>query len=110
MSKRNIYLPNELVKELGEIVSNQGYEALFHVFRNVDLDTSEYLSIDETDAKLLIRLADIEMSKAILMYPFNDDEVENYNPEHEEKYDDVMMGIYEKTYYYIQSEFEGLKS
>ncbi|WP_353302150.1 hypothetical protein, partial [Sessilibacter corallicola] len=108
MSKRNIYLPNELIKELGEIVFSQGYEALFHVFRNVELETSEYLPIDESDAKLLIRLADIEMSKAILMYPFTDDDDENYNSEHEEKYDDVMMGIYEKTYYYLQSEFEGI--
>jgi hypothetical protein len=110
MSKRNIYLPNELIKELKNISLDQGYTALFHVFENVDLDNSEYLSIDEADAKLLIRLADVEMSKAILMYPFTDNEEENYNPEHEEKYDDVMMGIYEKTYYYIQSEFEGVKS
>lgn len=110
MSKRNIYLPNELIKELGVIVHDQGYAALSHVFKNIDLESTEYLSIDESDAKLLIRLADIEMSKAILMYPFNDDEEENYKPEHEEKYDDVMMGIYEKTYYYLQSEFEGLKN
>lgn len=110
MSKRNIYLPSELIKELGEIVLSQGYEALFHVFKNVDLDGSEYLSIDEADAKLLLRLADIEISKAILIYPFTDDEEENYNSEHEEKYDEVMMGVYEKTYYYIQSEFEGVES
>jgi hypothetical protein len=110
MSKRNIYLPNELIKELGVIAHDHGYVALSHVFNNIDLENSEYLSIDESDAKLLIRLVDIEMSKAILMYPFNDDEEENYNPKHEEKYDNVMMGIYEKTYYYLQSEFEDLKN
>ncbi|WHI45382.1 hypothetical protein ACJJIW_08875 [Microbulbifer sp. JMSA004] len=110
MSKRNIYFPNELIKELNEIVVNQGYDALLHVFKNIDLDNSEYLSIDENEAKLLMRLADIEMSKAILMYPFTDDEEENYDPAHEEKYDDVMMGIYEKTYYYIQSEYGDLES
>jgi hypothetical protein len=110
MSKRNIYLPNELIQELSEIVSCQGYEALFHIFENIELEASEYLLIDEADAKLLVRLVDIEMSKAILMYPFTDDDNENYNSEHEAKYDDVMMGIYEKTYYYLQSEFEGITS
>ncbi|GAA3937982.1 hypothetical protein [Litoribacillus peritrichatus] len=110
MSKRNIFLPNELIKEISVIVHNQGYAALSHVFKNIDLENAEYLTIDESEARLLIRLADIEMSKAILMYPFNDDEEDNYNPEHEEKYDDVMMGVYEKTYYYLQSEFEELKN
>ena len=110
MSKRNIYFPSELIKDLNHIVRCQKYEALVHVFKDLDLDNCEYLSLDEGDAKLLIRLVDIEMSKAILMYPFTDDEEQNYNPEHEEKYDDVMMGIYEKTHYYIQSEFEGIAS
>lgn len=110
VSKRHIYLPNELIKELFEIVSEQGYTALSHVFENVDINKGEYLSLDVSDASLLLRLADIEISKAMLKYPFTDDEEDNYDPMHEEKYDDVMMGIYEKTYYYLQSEFTELKS
>ncbi len=110
MSKRNIYMPNELVKELSEIVDAEGYVSLMQIFEGVNPNEAEYLSIDVHEAKMLIRLADIEMSKAILKYPFNEDDDPNYDPVHEEKYDDVMMGIYEKTYYYLQSEFEELKN
>lgn len=45
------------------------------------------------------------MQKAILQYPNNEADSPNYDAEHEEKYDDIMMGIYEKTYYYVKSEF-----
>lgn len=36
----------------------------------------------------------------------NDIEASSLYSEHEEKHDDIMMEIYEKTYYYLQSEFE----
>jgi hypothetical protein len=55
-------------------------------------------------------MVDIELSKAILKYLFNEDGHPLYNSEHEEKFDDIMMGIYEKTYYYLQSEFGDLKN
>ncbi len=110
MSKRNIYLPAELIQELYELSDKESYQSLEPIFRSVKPGITEYLSLNLADAQLLIRLADIEMSKAILKYPFNDDEDPNYDPIHEEKYDDVMMGIYEKTYYYLQSEFKELKN
>ncbi len=110
MSKRNIYMPNEIIQELKEIAEAENYDALKDIFIKVNSGTSEYLSLNLDDAKKLIRLVDIELSKAILKYPFNEDDDPKYNPVHEEKYDDVMMGIYEKTYYYLQAEFKDLNN
>lgn len=114
MTKRKIYLPNALIQELADIVKTQAYTALMPVFSEVscsgeEASSTEYLSLDLSDAKLLIRLADIEMSKAILKYPYNEDDDPQYDPLHEEQFDEIMMGVYEKTYYYLQSEFPALK-
>lgn len=70
---------------------------------------TEYLSVDQDTAVNLLRLANIEMQKALLKYPYTDDEDEKYNPDHEAKFDDVMMGVYEKTYYYLRTEFPDLE-
>lgn len=60
---------------------------------------TEYLNLNEEEARNLLYLADIEMKKAILKYPNNEEDDPEYNKEHEEKYDEIMMGIYEKIYY-----------
>lgn len=69
---------------------------------------TEHLDLDENDARNILRLADIEISKALVRYPHNEEDDPLHDPEHEARYDDVMMGLYEKTYYYIRATFEGL--
>lgn len=110
MATRKIFIPSEIVSELRDIVVREKYSALLSVFQGSADEDIEYLDLSEHDAKNLLRLADIEMLKALLRYPHNEREDPLYDPEHEERYDDVMMGIYEKTYYYIQSEFKNLKT
>lgn len=110
MATRKVYIPSEIISELRDIVVREGYSALLSIFEEGAGEDIEYLDLSEQDAKNLLRLADIEMLKALLRYPHNETEDPLYNPEHEERYDDVMMGIYEKTYYYIQSEFKNLKA
>lgn len=109
MSRINVYFPTELLDEIYSIVTQEGYEAIKPLFNNYIKAETEYLSVDQDAAVNLLRLANIEMQKALLKYPYTDDEDENYNPEHETQFDDVMMGIYEKTYYYLRTEFPDLE-
>jgi len=98
----------ELIDNIFSIIQQEKYETLDNIFKEYVKGATEYLNVDEKDASNLLKLVDIEMQRAVLRYPNNEDDGPNYNPEHEEKYDDVMLGIYEKTYYYIQSEFSKL--
>ena len=63
-----------------------------------------YLSEDE--AADLIALAVIEVKKARLRFPYYDDEHPEYDRRHETEFDEVKMGLYEKTIYYVESAFE----
>jgi hypothetical protein len=107
VSRRKVFVPSDLLSELKAIVQREGYAALAPVFQGVNGET-EYVDLDESDARNLLRLADIEMSRALLRYPHNQEDDPQHDPEHEERYDDVMMGIYEKTYYYVRSTFRDL--
>ncbi|MET1257467.1 hypothetical protein [Aliikangiella maris] len=104
MIKREVLMPVELVEEISQIVHNEGYEALKEAFSSPDTKPPIFLS--DSEAEALISLAVIEKEKARLMYPFYDDEHPQYCEEHEEKFDDVQMGIYEKTIYYVESAFK----
>ena len=104
MIKREVLMPVELVEEIARIVHKEGYMVLKEVFPNPDTKTPVFLSNEEAEA--LISLAVIEKEKARLMYPYYDDEHPQYCEEHEEKFDDVQMGIYEKTIYYVESAFK----
>jgi hypothetical protein len=84
VSRRKVFVPSDLLSELKAIVQREGYAALAPVFQGV------------------------EMSRALLRYPHNQEDDPQHDPEHEERYDDVMMGIYEKTYYYVRSTFRDL--
>lgn len=95
MFRINVYFPTELIDEIYSIVIQEGYEALKPLFDSYIEAKTDYLSLDPDAAVNLLRLANIEMQKALLKYPYTDDEDEKYNPDHEANFDDVMMGVYE---------------
>lgn len=104
MIKREVLMPIELVEEIAQIVHREGYQALKEAFPSVSAQPPIFLSDEEAEA--LIDLAVIERKKARLMYPYYDDGHPRYCEDHEEKFDDVQMGIYEKTIYYVESAFK----
>jgi hypothetical protein len=61
--------------------------------------------LSKEEAEALITLAVIEKRKAWLRFPYYDEDHPLYSPEHEQKFDDVQMGIYEKTIYYVGTAF-----
>lgn len=104
MIKREVLMPVELLEDIAQIVHKEGYQALKDAFPNVDIKPPIFLSQEEAEA--LIDLAVIEKKKARLIYPYYDDEHPKFSEEHEEKFDDVQMGIYEKTLYFLESSFK----
>lgn len=103
MVKREVLIPVDLVKQITDIVYKEGYTALMNVFKK-DQQFPVFLCKEEAEA--LITLAVIEKRKAWLKYPRYDEDHPQYSQEHEEKFDDVQMGIYEKTIYYVGSAFK----
>lgn len=104
MIKREVTMPVELVEEITQIVHSEGYTALKDAFPKDGIETPVFLS--QSEAEALIVLAVIEKKKAWLKYPHYDDEDPEYDEEHEQKFDDIQMGIYEKTIYYVESAFK----
>jgi len=103
MIKRDVVMPKELIQEIAEIVHSENYLILKEAFPNIEVTAPIFLSEEEAEA--LIDLAVIEKKKARLKYPYYDDEHPLYDEGHEDKFDDIQMGIYEKTIYYIESAF-----
>ena len=104
MIKREVLMPIELVEDIAKIVHKEDYKPLKNAFSSTDMKPPIFLSQEEAEA--LIDLAVIEKKKARLMYPFYDDRHPKGDETHEERFDDVQMGIYEKTIYYVESAFK----
>lgn len=104
MIKREVIMPQELIEDIAGIVDKENYLILKEAFPLGENASQIFLS--EIEAESLVELAVIEKKKARLKYPFYDDEHPNYSEEHERMFDDVQMGIYEKTLYYIESAFK----
>jgi hypothetical protein len=47
----------------------------------------------------------IEKKKAWLKYRYYDSDHPKHSDEHEAAFDDVQMGLYEKTIYYVEAAF-----
>lgn len=104
MIKREVLMPSELIEEIAEIVHKENYTALKKTFPERTAQSKVFLSQQEAEA--LIILAVIEKKKAWLRYPHYDEEDPHYDEEHEKMFDDIQMGIYEKTIYYVESAFK----
>jgi len=104
MIKRDVVMPIELIREIAEIVHSENYSILQDAFPSADMEGPVFISQDEAEA--LIELAVIEKKKARLKYPYYDDEHPLYNEADEDNFDDIQMGIYEKTIYYVGSAFK----
>lgn len=103
MVRREVPMPEELVNEIRAIVAREGYTALAQAFPP---DAGQPVFLSQAEAEALITLAVIEKKKAWLKFPYYDDDHPNYDAAHAAGFDDVQMGIYEKTIYYVESAFK----
>lgn len=104
MKKREVPMPVELIWEIAGIVHREGYTSLMGAFPAEGALLP--ICLDEDEAADLIVLAVIEVKKARLRFPYYDDEHPMYDKQHEMAFDDVQMGIFEKTVYYVGAAFQ----
>ncbi len=94
-----IIFPSILKLQLKEIAIKREYPIVSKI---LDRGGPEELVINsQAEAQALVNVARIEMLEASLRYPFWDEDQSNYDPKHEELFQDVQMGIFEKTVSYL---------
>jgi hypothetical protein len=68
--------------------------------------SAELVLADNDEAQAIVDVARLEMLDAKLRYPFWSDDSPRYDKAHEDAYQDVQMGFFEKVASYIGSEFD----
>ncbi|RUL69014.1 hypothetical protein [Dyella choica] len=99
-----ITVPTELKSELLAIAKECGYPSALQVLQRGEPD--QLVLEDLREAQEITNIARVQVLDALLKYPYWDDTEASHLPEHEEKFQDVQMGIYEKTIHYISNHFE----
>lgn len=99
-----ISFPSSIKAELFSVATNNGYEQVIEILNRGESDELVINSIEEAQA--VVDTARIKLLDTQLKYPFWDDSMENYSEAHEEAFQEVQMGIFEKTVSYIRQEFD----
>ncbi|WKJ91434.1 hypothetical protein QZJ86_04690 [Methylomonas montana] len=96
--------PSILKLQLKKIAEERGYPVVSAVVERGEAE--ELVLNSEDEAQALVNVARIEMLDASLKYPFWNDDLPNYDPKHEDAFQDIQMGIFEKTVMYLSQEFK----
>jgi hypothetical protein len=101
---KSIAFPAVLKSTLHQIAMQRNYPVILDILKRGSGDELIVNSGDEAQA--LVNIARIEMLDAGLKYPFWDEDSPNYDQAHEAAFQDVQMGIFEKTAMYLGQEFD----
>lgn len=102
MSKTT-FVPDILKSELRQIAASRKFPLVERVLERGGPE--ELILANETEAQAVVNVARLQMLEALLRYPFWDDESPEYDQAHEDAFQDVQMGIFEKTVYYVEQAF-----
>ena len=58
------------------------------------------------EAQVVVNVARVEMMRTILQFPFWDEDDPRHDAAHEERFHDIVNGLFEKTVSYVGQEFE----
>lgn len=102
--RREVFLSNEVINAISDLVIKDEYTKLKDVFLDIDESGKVYLNV--TEAEALIELVIIEQKKALLRYPNYDRSLDSYNLEHENMVLYVQQDLYEKVVMSITEVFK----
>ena len=103
MMSKVIPFPSILKLQLKKSAEERGYPIASTVLARGNPE--ELVLHSENEAQALVNIARMEMLDASLKFPFWNEELPNYDPRHEDAFQDVQMGIFEKTIMYLGQEF-----
>ena len=96
--------PSSVKAELLSLAQTNHYtQALDILNRGKD---DELILNNLEEAQAVVDTARIKLLDTQLRFPFWDDTADNHNEAHEEAFQEVQMGIFEKTVSYISQEFK----
>ena len=98
-----ITVPRELKAELLAIAQKQGYPSASITLKRGAAD--QLVLETQREAQEIVNIARIQVLDALLRYPYWDDSETDHVPEHEDKFQEIQMGIYEKTVHYVGNHF-----
>lgn len=101
---RIIKFPDSVKADLREIADREGYVLASEILARGALDELILESVE--DAQVIVNVARIEMMKAALRNPFWDEDDARFQPEHAERFHDVVNGLFEKTVSYLMQDFD----
>jgi hypothetical protein len=103
MSK-TITLPSELKEALSVIATERRYPLVREILARGKAD--ELILEDKHEAQVIVDVARVQMLEAGLRYPYWNEDSARYNKAHDEAFQEVQMGFFEKVAMYIGQEFE----
>ena len=103
MSK-TIPFPASIKAEIAKIANERGYPVVIEIVRRGAED--ELLIESKQEAQAIVNVARIEMMNAELTYPFWDEDSPHYQSTHEEAFQEVQMGLFEKVVMYLGQAFQ----
>ncbi len=95
--------PNPLKDTLRTMAQDRGWPQVLAILQRGG--DEELVLQSQADAQMIINAARVEMLNAGLKYPYWDEDMPNYDAAHEDAFQDVQMGFFEKVVMYVGETF-----
>ena len=99
-----IAFPAVLKAQIQQIASERGYPCVAEITARGGPD--ELLLQDLKEAQAIVDVARLQMLDASLRFPFWDEDNPRHDPAHDNAFQDVQMGLFEKTCMYLGQQFQ----
>lgn len=101
---RTIAFPDSVKADLQKLASRGKYPRAAEILarggpEELTLETAE-------EAQIVVNVARVEMMTTLLQCPFWDEDDPRHDQSHEDRFHDVVNGLFEKTVSYISQDFE----
>ena len=100
----HIAFPETVKKILLSMAKKNNYLQAIDILQRGNPD--ELILKTNDEAQAIVNVARVKLLDTLLKYPYWDEDMDNYNENHEEEFQEVQMGIYEKTVSYIMTKFD----
>lgn len=101
---KTIPFPASIKLTIKKIAYERNYPIVIEIVERGDKEV--LILTSQAEAQMIIDVARIEILDAALKYPFWDDDSPRYDKFHEDAFQDVQMGFFEKIIMYIGQEYE----
>ncbi|EIL93627.1 MULTISPECIES: hypothetical protein [Rhodanobacter] len=99
-----VEFPSSIKAALKAVAIERDYPAALDILGRGGDD--QLILANHEEAQVLMNVARVEMLNASLKYPYWDEDAPRYDPAHEDAFQDVQMGLFEKVAMYLGQDFD----